>query len=193
MSLAGGAAAAWPLAARAQQREMPVIGILSLPSPNPTSGGAAYFRQALAKAGYVVGQNVAIEFRSANYDSSLLPRLSADLVRRQVAVIVTSGGYATFAAKAATSTIPIVFITNADPVSFGLVASLSRPGGNMTGAALLTTALVGKQLDLLREMVPRATTFTYLTDSQIRTAAETTSDIAAAARAMNRDLTIAEA
>jgi putative ABC transport system substrate-binding protein len=96
-----GGAAAWPVAAHAQQREMPVIGILSLPSPNPTSGGAAYFRQALAKAGYVVGQNVKIEFRSANYDSSLLPRLAADLVRGQVAVIVTSGGSATFAAKAA--------------------------------------------------------------------------------------------
>jgi putative ABC transport system substrate-binding protein len=104
-------AAAWPLAAGAQQREMPVIGILT--SPNPTSGGAAYFRQALAKAGYVVGQNVKIEFRSAK-DSSLLPRLAADLVRRQMAVIVTNGGSATFAAKAATSTIPIVFVTGAD-------------------------------------------------------------------------------
>ena len=110
-----------------------------------------------------------------------------------MAVIVTRGGLATRAARAATSTIPIVFVTNADPVSFGLVASLSRPGGNMTGAALLTTALVGKQLDLLREMVPRTMTFTYLTDSQITTARETTSDIAVAARAMNRDLAIAEA
>jgi putative ABC transport system substrate-binding protein len=181
----GGAAVAWPLYASAQRPAIPFIGYLSPGPPPPVS---AEFRRRLKEAGYDEGRNVAIAFRWGNN----LDALAADLVRMQVAVIVTLGGDATFAAKAATSTIPIVFVTNADPVSYGYATSLSRPGGNMTGAALLTTALVGKQLDLLREMVPRATTFTYLTIPG-PLAEETTRDIAAAARAMNRDLAIAEA
>jgi len=193
-----GGAVAWPLAARAQKSAIPFIGYLSPWQPAPNT--SAEFRQRLKEAGYDEGRNVAIEFRWGNDQDARLREFATDWVRRQVAVIVTRGGPATRAAKAATSTIPIVFVTNADPVSFGLVASLSRPGGNMTGAALLTTGLVGKQLDLLREMVPRATTFAYLIEgsnpqnlrSRGPTAGET-SDIAAAARAMNRDLAIAEA
>ena len=181
-----GGAAAWPLYASAQRPAIPFIGYISPGPPGPNE--SAEFRRRLKEAGYDEGRNVAIAFRWGNN----LDALAADLVRMQVAVIVTLGGDATFAAKAATSTIPIVFVTNADPVSYGFATSLSRPGGNMTGAALLTTALVGKHLDLLREMVPRATTFAYLTVPGSG-AEETTRDIAAAARAMNRDLAIAEA
>ena len=195
--LGGAAVAARPLYASAQPPAIPVIGYLSFGSPEANAsaefGSPEEFLRRLKEAGYDEGRNVAIEFRWGNDQDVRLREFATDWVRRQVAVIVTRGGPATRAARAATSTIPIVFVTNADPVSFGLVASLSRPGGNMTGAALLTTALVGKQLDLLREMVPRATTFVYLTDSRVPTAGETTSDIAAAARALNRDLTIAEA
>jgi putative ABC transport system substrate-binding protein len=149
-----GGAAVWPVAADAQQREMPVIDILSLLSPGSTSERMAYFRQALAKAGYVVGQNVAIEVRSANYDSSLLPRLAAYLVRRQVAVIVTSGGPATFAAKAATYDDSDCF---RDKRRSGELRPRHQPQPTRRQhdrSALLSTALVGKRLDLLRECLP---------------------------------------
>jgi putative ABC transport system substrate-binding protein len=181
-----GGAAAWPLYASAQHPAILVIGYLSFGPP--AANVSAEFRRRLKEAGYDEGRNVAIAFRSGNNQDAL----AADLVRMQVAVIVTMDGAATDAAKAATSTIPIVFVTAADPVSYGYATSLSRPGGNMTGTALLSTALVGKELDLLREMVPRTTTFTYLTGPGPR-AEETTRGIAAAARAMNRDLAIAEA
>jgi len=153
-----GGAAAWPLYASAQRPAIPFIGYLSPGPPSPNA--SAELRRRLKDAGYDEGRNVAIAFRWGNNQDEL----AADLVRRQVAVIVAMGGAATLAAKAATSTIPTVFVTNYDPVNWGLVPSLRRPGGNMTGAGLLTTALVGKQLDLLREMAPRATTFAYLTD-----------------------------
>ena len=157
-----GGAAAWPLAARAQQPGMPAIGFLDLGSSTSNALPPA-FRRGLAEAGYVPGRNLAIEFRSANFQNSLLPQLAADLVRRHVAVIVTTGSpYAARAAKDATSTIPIVFVVAEDPVKYGLVASFNRPGGNVTGVSFLTTELVGKRLNLLLELVPQATKIGYL-------------------------------
>jgi putative ABC transport system substrate-binding protein len=149
-----GGAAAWPLAARAQERPLPVIGFLST---GASIGDLAAFREALSKAGYVEGQNVAFENRSAEIERGRLPELAADLVRRRVAVIVTGGSSATLAAKSLTTTIPIVFFAIGDPVELGLVASLNRPGGNVTGFTTVTGELAGKQLGFLHELLPRAT------------------------------------
>jgi putative tryptophan/tyrosine transport system substrate-binding protein len=163
ITLLGGAAAAWPLAARAQQPGMPVIGFLSSRSPNESASAVAAFRQALAEVGYVEGQNVGIAFRWAEGQYDRLPALAADLARRPVAVIFATGGNPpALAAKAATATIPIVFITGSDPVEVGLVASLNRPGGNVTGVSLFTSLLVAKRLELLRELVPAAATIAFL-------------------------------
>jgi putative tryptophan/tyrosine transport system substrate-binding protein len=184
----GGATAAWPLHADAQPA-IPMIGYLALASsPN----ARASFRQDLNEAGYIEGRDVGIVFRSANNQAPLLRELAADLVRSQVAVIVTMDGVAMSAAKAATSTIPIVFATNLDPVKLGLVASLNQPGSNMTGAAVIGSELLGKQLDLLRQMVPRGTIFGYLSD-RFRTSEEMTGDIVAASRALGTELVVAEA
>jgi putative ABC transport system substrate-binding protein len=169
-----GGAAAWPLAARAQQPAMPVIGYLSSNQPEAVLKNMEAFRQGLIDAGYIEGRNLIIDYRWAEGHNDRLPLLALELVHRQVAVIATNGFGAT-AAKATTSTIPIVFETGSDPVQSGLVASLSRPGGNLTGVFFLSRALEPKRLALLREMVPAATSIAFLvnptsphTDTEMR-------------------------
>jgi putative ABC transport system substrate-binding protein len=157
ITLLGGATAAWPVAARAQQPVMPVIGFLNPGSPTEWSHLVAAFKDGLADAGYVEGRNLAIEYRWGGDRYDGLPELAADLVRRRVALIVTAGGPGTaFAAKAATSSIPIVFVSGTDPVDAGLVSNLSRPDANLTGAHVLTTLLSAKRQELLHELVPAA-------------------------------------
>jgi putative tryptophan/tyrosine transport system substrate-binding protein len=194
--LLGSAAVAWPLAARAQQPAMPVIGFLSPlgAPPGPNAPMLAGFRQGLKQAGYVEGQNVAIEYRWANTQLAQLPALATDLVRRQVAVIVAANGIgAANAAKAATSTIPIVLATGDDPVRSGLVASLNRPGGNVTGVTDFTHDLATKRLEFLRELVPQAATVAYLTgDATHTTFEDQKSDILEAARTLGRDVIVVE-
>jgi len=158
-----GSAAAWPLAARAQQAAMPVIGLLQMGAPS--SWDFTRFRQGLKDMGYLEGQNLAIEFRWADNDLDRLPGLAADLVHRQVRAIVAFGGLpAVRAAKAVTNTIPIVFGYGGDPVQQGLVASINRPGGNVTGMTSLSGGLIGKQLGILHELLPKASHFGLLSD-----------------------------
>jgi putative ABC transport system substrate-binding protein len=165
ITLLGGAIVAWPLAARAQQAAMPAIGFLDGRSVDSLTDRLRAFRQGLKDVGYVEGENVTIIYRWAENQVDRLPDLAAELVRRPVAVIVASGGpNVVFAAKAATTTIPILFLTAEDPVRLGLVASLARPGGNLTGINFLNRELVSKQLELLRELVPAATRVAVLVD-----------------------------
>jgi putative ABC transport system substrate-binding protein len=162
ITLLGGAAVGWPRVSRAQQLHLPLIGYLSNNNQNDRPYMANAFRQGLREAGYVEGRNVAIEYRWAENQNDLLPALAADLVLRQPTVIFADTGIAALAAKAATMTIPIVFLSGVDPVSYGLVASLNRPGGNLTGASILSVELIPKRLEVLHELVPTATTIAFL-------------------------------
>ena len=188
ITLLGGAAAAssflWPLAARAQQSgPMPVIGYLGAASP--TLGRSRALQQGLKEAGYVVGENVAIEYRWAEGEYDRLPALALELVRRQVSVLVTGGNAAAFAAKAAATTIPIVFILTEDPVHLGLVASVPKPGGSATGINVVSGELTAKRLELLHELVPTAARVSVLVNPADPTATETTlRDLEPAARAI---------
>ena len=188
-----GGAAAWPLVARAQQPTMPVIGCFDSRSAERTGGAATALRRSLAEAGYVEGRNVSIEYRWADDDNAQLPALAADLVYRQVTLIVASGGsaLAALAAKRATSTIPIVFVVGANPVSRGLVASLAHPGGNLTGVTFLSDELGAKRLGLLRELTPHATTIAYLNAyfaGASRPVQGELTDILAAAQSLEREI-----
>jgi ABC-type uncharacterized transport system substrate-binding protein len=191
----GGAAATWPLAARAQQAAVPVIGLLDTRSPEALTDRLRGFRQGLKDTGYVEGENVAIEYRWAENQLDRLQVLAAELVRRRVAVIATSGGPAVaFAAKAATTTIPIVFAVADDPVRLGLVASLARPDGNLTGINFLVGELTAKRLGLLRELVPGAGRVAVLVNPANTANTETTlRDVEPAARAVGLQVQILKA
>jgi putative tryptophan/tyrosine transport system substrate-binding protein len=189
-----GAAMAWPFAAHAQQRALPVIGFLDSGSPDPNSNVVTSFLRGLAESGFVEGQNVAIEFRWANNHLDALPRLAADLVGRRVAVIVATGSpVSVYAARTATSTIPIVFAMDVDPVKYGLVDSLNRPNGIMTGISFLTSQLAGKQLNLLLELTPQATTVAYLSGpSNAPIFQDLRSKMLSAAQALGRQIVVLE-
>jgi putative tryptophan/tyrosine transport system substrate-binding protein len=190
IKLIGGAAAAWPLAARAQQPAMPVIGFLDPRSPDGMTERLRGFRQGLKDSGYVDGENVAIEYRWAEGQNDRLPALADELVRRRVAVIAAFGIVAANAAKAATTTIPIVFAVAVDPVRLDLVASLNRPGGNLTGVNIFTTELVTKRLELLHELVPGAVRVAVLVDPAYPDTEVMVRDLAAAARAMGLQIRV---
>jgi ABC-type uncharacterized transport system substrate-binding protein len=187
-----GGAAAWPLAARAQRPAMPVVGFLNSTTAVASSYQVAAFRQGLSEAGYGEGRNVAIEFRWAEGRLDRLPALAADLVRRGVTVIVANNA-STPAAKAATSTIPIVFVIGGDPVEVGLVTSFNRPGGNVTGVSFTTGSLNPKRLELLHDLVPKPDLIAVLEDPNTRSSERLLRDIEASARALGRQLLILRA
>ena len=193
IKIVGGAAVAWPLTVRAQQVErVPVIGFLGHATPNLWATRIRAFRQGLSEASYIEDRNVAIEYRWAEGHYDRLPTLAAELVRRPVAVIAANGP-AALVAKAATSTIPIVFLTGYDPVEFGLVASLNRPGGNLTGVSNLNVELGAKRLELLHQMIPTATVIALLVNPNNSNAEPQLRDLEAAARALGLQLHVLQA
>jgi putative tryptophan/tyrosine transport system substrate-binding protein len=194
ITLLGGAAVGWPLAARAQQPKLLVIGWLNARSPDDTAHLVAAFGRGLGEVGFVEGQNVMIEYRWALGQYDRLPAMAAELVRRPVTVLASAGGEpAALAAKAATSTIPIVFVIGGDPVKQGLAASLNRPGGNSTGISILTSTLEPKRLGLLRELVPRVVTIGVLLNPNFPQFESQLRDVQEAARAINLQIHVLRA
>jgi putative ABC transport system substrate-binding protein len=194
ITVLGGAAVASPLAAGAQQPSMPVVGFISSRSPDESASAVVAFRQGLAEEGYVEGQNVEITFRWAEGHYDRLPMMAADLARRQVtAILATGGNPPVLAVKAATATTPIVFIIGSDPVEVGFVASLNRPGGNITGVSLFTSVLVAKRLELLRELVPAATIIAFLVNPDNSNAQPDTAVMQAAAARLGQKLIVLSA
>jgi ABC-type uncharacterized transport system substrate-binding protein len=185
-----GGAAVWPIVARAQQPAMPVIGYLDIGSAEARRDQLGAFRRGLNEVGFIESRNVAIEYRWADAQFDRLPALIADLLRRQVAVIFAFGAPAVLAAKAHTATIPIVFFVGEDPVKEGFVASLNRPGGNVTGVTNLQNQLFGKQLGLLREIAPKATVFAFLINPNNPNAEPDSKDVRAAADALGLELRV---
>jgi putative tryptophan/tyrosine transport system substrate-binding protein len=193
ITLVGGAAAAWPLAARAQQPGMPVIGFLDAASLETEVRGLAEFRKGLSEIGYVEGQNIMIEYRSAEGQADRLPALAADMVRRRVAVIVTVANNAAVAAKATTTTTPIVFTVGGDPIKMGLVDSLNRPGGNITGVSFLSSDIVAKMMEAMHELMPKAARIAALVNPTNQNAAADTKEAEAAARTLGLELQVLNA
>jgi putative tryptophan/tyrosine transport system substrate-binding protein len=193
IALIGGAAAAWPLAARAQER-VPVVGLLGTGSPQSDAFRAAAVRQGLTEAGYVDGRNVAFEYRWAENDNKRLPALAAELVRREVAVIVAIGGTTSaVAAKSVTAIVPIVFAIGGDPVRLGLVASLNKPGGNTTGVSFLVATLVAKQFEVLHETIPKAALIALLVNPTASDSENNTKNVLMAAESVGQKITIIQA
>jgi putative ABC transport system substrate-binding protein len=193
ITLLGGAAATWPLEARGQQPAMPVVGFVSGAPRQSLLPRIAAFRQGLDEAGYVEGRSVTIEYQFANGQYDRLPELTADLIRRRVAVIVASGDIAAFAAKAATTIIPIVFFSGGDPVRTGLVASLNRPGGNVTGVTIFSVDLVPKRLELLHQLLPNAAVIALLMDQNNADAESQLGEVQEAARRLGLQLVVLNA
>jgi putative ABC transport system substrate-binding protein len=193
LTLLGGAAA-WPLAARAQQRAMPVVGFLSLGSPETSAQDVvAAFRKGLSEMGYVEGSNLTIEYRWSEGHYDRLPELAADLVRRRVAVILAAVTPAALAAKAATTTIPIVFVAGVDPIKTGLVGSLNRPGGNLTGVSSMVAELATKRFGLLHDLLPGAARFAVLVDPNAIASESVTKEVQAAAASISQQIEVLQA
>jgi putative tryptophan/tyrosine transport system substrate-binding protein len=193
IALIDGGAAAWPIAARAQQPSLPVIGYLESASQGIFADLIPAFRQGLTEAGYIDGQNVKLEYRWAEGQYDRLPALTTELVRDGAALIFTTAFISAQAAKAVTTTVPVVFVSGPDPVQLGLVASLNRPGGNLTGVTLFTSTVGAKRLQLLRELLPAATTFAFIVNPGNTRADSDIQEMEAAAQALGRQIVVAKA